>query len=154
GRLGEDEILQQPAQARARVARRLGRRCGGIFLALLATCHARVLLRGRPRRDRSGAGVPPCHARRGASESGRMIEVHHLNQSRSHRVIWMLEELGVPYELVRYERLPSMMAPPELKAIHPLGKSPVIRDGELTLAESGAILEYLIERYGDGQLAP
>lgn len=83
-----------------------------------------------------------------------MIEVHHLNQSRSHRVIWMLEELGVPYELVRYERLPSMMAPPELKAIHPLGKSPVIRDGELTLAESGAILEYLIERYGDGQLAP
>lgn len=83
-----------------------------------------------------------------------MIEVHHLNQSRSHRVIWMLEELGVPYELVRYERLPSMMAPPELKAIHPLGKSPVIRDGELTLAESGAILEYLIERYGDGRLAP
>lgn len=83
-----------------------------------------------------------------------MIEVHHLNQSRSHRVLWALEELGLPYEIVRYERLPSMLAPPELKAIHPLGKSPVIRDGEVTLAESGAILEYLIERYGEGRLAP
>jgi glutathione S-transferase len=83
-----------------------------------------------------------------------MIEVHHLNKSRSHRVIWLLEELEVPYELVRYERLPSMMAPPELRAIHPLGKSPVIRDGDLVLAESGAILEYLIERYGHGRLVP
>lgn len=83
-----------------------------------------------------------------------MIEVHHLDKSRSHRVLWALEELGVPYRLVRYQRLPSMMAPPELKAIHPLGKSPVIRDGEVTLAESGAILEYLIERYGEGRLSP
>lgn len=83
-----------------------------------------------------------------------MIEVHHLTQSRSHRVIWALEELEVPYRIVTYERLPSMMAPPELKAIHPLGRSPVIRDGELTLAESGAILEYLVERYGKGRLAP
>src|SRR5690606_28868331 len=82
------------------------------------------------------------------------IEVHHLTQSRSHRVIWALEELEVPYRIVTYERLPSMMAPPELKAIHPLGRSPVIRDGELTLAESGAILEYLVERYGKARLAP
>lgn len=83
-----------------------------------------------------------------------MIEVHHLDQSRSHRVLWLLEELGVEYQLVTYQRLPSMLAPPELKAIHPLGKSPVIRDGDVTLAESGAILEYLLERYGEGRLAP
>ena len=83
-----------------------------------------------------------------------MIEVHHLDQSRSHRVLWLLEELGVEYQLVEYQRLPSMLAPPELKAIHPLGKSPVIRDGDVTLAESGAILEYLLERYGEGRLAP
>jgi len=84
-----------------------------------------------------------------------MIIVHHLNNSRSQRVLWLLEELGVPYEVKRYERDPkTMLAPPELRAIHPLGKSPVITDGELTLAESGAILEYLVERYGAGRLAP
>lgn len=83
-----------------------------------------------------------------------MITVHHLNLSRSHRVLWALEELGVPYEIKGYERDPkTMLAPPELKAVHPLGKSPVITDGDLTLAESGAILEYLVERYGP-QLAP
>lgn len=83
-----------------------------------------------------------------------MITVHHLNLSRSHRVLWVLEELGVPYELKLYERNPrTMLAPPELQAVHPLGKSPVITDGELTLAESGAILEYLVERHGS-QLAP
>lgn len=84
-----------------------------------------------------------------------MIEVHHLEQSRSHRVLWMLEELEVPYTLVTYRRLPSMLAPPELKAVHPLGRSPVIRDGDVTLAESGAILEYLAHRYDrEGRLMP
>jgi glutathione S-transferase len=84
-----------------------------------------------------------------------MIIVHHLNNSRSQRVLWLLEELGVPYEVKRYQRNPAtMLAPAELRAVHPLGKSPVITDGELTLAESGAIMEYLVERYGDGRLAP
>jgi len=84
-----------------------------------------------------------------------MIIVHHLNNSRSQRVLWLLEELGVPYEVKRYERDPAtMLAPPALRAVHPLGKSPVITDGELTLAESGAIIEYLVGRYGDGRLVP
>ncbi len=84
-----------------------------------------------------------------------MIVVHHLNHSRSQRVLWLLEELGLVYEIKRYQRDPAtMLAPPELRSVHPLGKSPVITDGELTLAESGAILEYLVERYGDGRLAP
>jgi glutathione S-transferase len=84
-----------------------------------------------------------------------MIVVHHLNNSRSQRVLWLLEELGLEYEIQRYERDPvTMLAPPSLRAVHPLGKSPVIVDGALTLAESGAILEYLVERYGDGRLAP
>ena len=84
-----------------------------------------------------------------------MIVVHHLNNSRSQRVLWLLEELGVPYEIKRYQRdAKTMLAPPELKAVHPLGKSPVIQDGALTLAESGAILEYLVERHGNGRLAP
>ena len=84
-----------------------------------------------------------------------MLVVHHLNNSRSQRVLWLLEELGVPYEIKRYQRdKKTMLAPPELKHVHPLGKSPVITDGDLTIAESGAITEYLIERYGDGRLAP
>ncbi len=84
-----------------------------------------------------------------------MITVHHLNLSRSQRVLWMLEELGVAYEVRRYQRDPkTMLAPPELRAVHPLGKSPVITDGEQTIAESGAILEYLNGKYGDGRLAP
>ncbi len=83
-----------------------------------------------------------------------MIIVHHLNNSRSQRILWMLEELGLPYEVKRYQRLPSMMAPPELKAVHPLGKSPVITDGDKTLAESGAIIEYLGDTYGHGKLTP
>ena len=84
-----------------------------------------------------------------------MITVHHLNNSRSQRVLWMLEELGVPYELQLYRRDPkTMLAPPELRKVHPLGKSPVITDGDLTLAESGAILEYLVERYGEGRFVP
>ena len=84
-----------------------------------------------------------------------MILVHHLNNSRSQRVLWLLEELGVPYEIKRYQRDPkTMLAPPSLREVHPLGKSPVITDGELTVAESGAILEYLVECYGNGNLAP
>lgn len=84
-----------------------------------------------------------------------MITVHHLNNSRSQRVLWMLEELGLVYELKRYERdRKTMLAPPELLKVHPLGKSPVLVDGALTLAESGAILEYLVSRYGPGRYAP
>ncbi|NQE64673.1 glutathione S-transferase family protein [Caulobacter sp. RHG1] len=84
-----------------------------------------------------------------------MIIVHHLNNSRSQRVLWLLEELGVPYEVKRYERdAKTMLAPPELKAIHPLGKSPVITDGDKVVAETGAIVEYIIETYGQGRLIP
>jgi glutathione S-transferase len=83
-----------------------------------------------------------------------MIIVHHLNNSRSQRILWMLEELGLDYEVKRYQREPSMQAPASLRAVHPLGKSPVITDGDRTLAESGAILEYLAETYGNGRLRP
>jgi glutathione S-transferase len=84
-----------------------------------------------------------------------MITVHHLNNSRSQRILWLLEELELEYEIKRYERDPqTMLAPASLRAIHPLGKSPVITDGELVVAESGAIIEYLVERYGDGRLIP
>jgi glutathione S-transferase len=84
-----------------------------------------------------------------------MIVVHHLNNSRSQRVLWLLEELGLEYEIRRYERDPkTMLAPASLRAVHPLGKSPVLTDGPLTLAESGAIIEYLVERYGNGRFAP
>jgi glutathione S-transferase len=84
-----------------------------------------------------------------------LIIVHHLNNSRSQRVLWLLEELGLEYQIKRYQRdAKTMLAPPELKQVHPLGKSPVITDGERTLAESGAIVEYLVERYGAGRLAP
>src|SRR6202046_627969 len=83
-----------------------------------------------------------------------MLIVHHLNNSRSQRVLWLLEELGVAYEIVRYQRRPDMLAPAELRAVHPLGKSPVITDGSNTIAESGAIAEYLIGTYGNGRLIP
>ena len=84
-----------------------------------------------------------------------MLVVHHLNDSRSQRILWLLEELAVPYEIRRYPRdRKTSLAPPELLAVHPLGKSPVITDGALTLAESGAIVEYLVERHGKGALAP
>lgn len=84
-----------------------------------------------------------------------MIIVHHLNNSRSQRILWLLEELGLDYEIKKYERdAKTMLAPPELRAIHPLGKSPVIEDGGTIVAESGAIIEYLIERYGKGRLIP
>jgi glutathione S-transferase len=83
-----------------------------------------------------------------------MLTVHHLNNSRSQRVLWLLEELGLPYEIKRYQRQPDMMAPKELRAVHPLGKSPVITDGDVTVAESGAIIDYIVSTYGDGRLIP
>jgi len=84
-----------------------------------------------------------------------MITVHHLNNSRSQRILWLLEELELPYEIKHYQRnAQTMLAPPELKAVHPLGKSPVITDGALTLAETGAIIEYLSDTYGQGRLRP
>ncbi|MDZ8096100.1 MAG: glutathione S-transferase [Nostoc sp. DedQUE05] len=84
-----------------------------------------------------------------------MIVVHHLNNSRSQRVLWLLEELGIEYEIEFYERdAKTMMAPESLRQVHPLGKSPVITDADLAIAESGAIIEYLVERYGNGRLVP
>ena len=84
-----------------------------------------------------------------------MLIVHHLNNSRSQRVLWLLEELGVPYEIQKYERdSKTMLAPPELARIHPLGKSPVVVDDGAVVAESGAIIETLLERYGNGRLVP
>jgi glutathione S-transferase len=84
-----------------------------------------------------------------------MITVHHLENSRSQRVLWLLEELGTPYTVKRYARDPkTMLAPPELKRVHPLGKSPVIADEGTVVAESGAIVEYLVEAHGGGRLKP
>ncbi len=84
-----------------------------------------------------------------------MIVVHHLNDSRSQRVLWLLEELGLPYEIKHYRRdAATRLAPPELKAVHPLGKSPVLSDGSRTLIESGAIIDYLIRHHGQGRLQP
>jgi glutathione S-transferase len=84
-----------------------------------------------------------------------MIIVHHLNNSRSQRILWLLEELGLDYEIKKYQRdAKTMLAPPELRAVHPLGKSPVIQDGDTIVAESGAIIEYLVGRYGNGRLQP
>ena len=84
-----------------------------------------------------------------------MITVHHLNNSRSQRVLWLLEELGLAYEIVHHQRdATTMLAPPSLLAVHPLGKSPVVTDDGVTVAETGAIVEYLLERYGQGRLLP
>ncbi|KAJ3293062.1 hypothetical protein HK104_004758 [Borealophlyctis nickersoniae] len=82
------------------------------------------------------------------------IVVHHLNNSRSQRILWLLEELEVPYTIKRYQRMPNQRAPKELRDVHPLGKSPVITDGDVTVAESGAIIEYLINKYGNGRFLP
>jgi glutathione S-transferase len=84
-----------------------------------------------------------------------MLKIHHLNNSRSQRILWLLEELRLDYELVPYRRDPvTNLAPPELQAVHPLGKSPVVTDGAVTIAESGAIVEYVVARYGAGKLRP
>lgn len=79
------------------------------------------------------------------------IIVHHLNNSRSQRILWLLEELEIPYTIEKYQRGPDKRAPASLKAVHPLGKSPVITDGSVTLAESGAIVDYIIKKYGNGK---
>jgi glutathione S-transferase len=83
-----------------------------------------------------------------------VLTVHHLNNSRSQRVLWLLEELGVPYEIKHYQRGPDMLAPKELLAVHALGKSPVITDNGNTIAEPGAIIEYIVDTYGNGRLIP
>jgi glutathione S-transferase len=83
-----------------------------------------------------------------------LLTVYHLNESRSLRILWLLEEIGAPYQIVRFEREATRRAPAALAEVHPLGKAPVIRDGELVLAESGAIVEYLLERHGGGRLLP
>src|SRR5262245_30312051 len=84
-----------------------------------------------------------------------MLTVHHLNNSRSQRILWLLEELRTLYEIVKYQRMEGLpLAPPELKEVHPLGKSPVITDGTKTIAESGAIVEYIIDTYGGGKMKP
>jgi len=84
-----------------------------------------------------------------------MLTLHHLNDSRSQRILWLLEELGTPYEMKRYHRdATTRLAPPELVAVHPLGKSPVITDGDIRIAESGAIVDYIIRRYGKGAMMP
>ena len=84
-----------------------------------------------------------------------MIIVHHLNESRSQRILWLLEELDLPYEIKHYQRnAETRFAPPELKAVHPLGKSPAITDGDQTVIESGAIIDYIIRHYGNGRLQP
>jgi glutathione S-transferase len=84
-----------------------------------------------------------------------MLVVHHLNDSRSQRILWLLEELGAPYEIKRYDRdAATRLAPPELTGVHPLGKSPVVTDGGRTIHESGAIIDYIVRRHGNGRLAP
>jgi glutathione S-transferase len=83
-----------------------------------------------------------------------MLVVHHLGISQSDRIVWLCEELGIPYELVRYQRDPvTRLAPPEYRALHPFGTAPVITDGDLVLGESGAIIEYIIAKHGSGRLA-
>lgn len=84
-----------------------------------------------------------------------MIVLHHLNDSRSQRVLWLLEELGLDYRIQHYRRdRKTRLAPPDLLAVHPLGKSPILQDGDFTLVESGAILDYLVRHYGAGRMAP
>jgi glutathione S-transferase len=84
-----------------------------------------------------------------------MLKIHHLNMSRSERIVWLVEELGLPYELIHHQRDPqTFRSPPSLKEVSPLGKSPVIQDGDCTIFESGAVVEYLIERHGGGRLRP
>jgi glutathione S-transferase len=84
-----------------------------------------------------------------------MLTLHHLNDSRSQRILWLLEELGTPYEMKSYQRnAQTRLAPPELQQVHPLGKSPVIVDGDVRIAESGAIVDYIIRRYGQGNGRP
>jgi hypothetical protein len=99
--------------------------------------------------------MTPISDDRNNEGAGTMIVVHHLNNSRSQRILWLLEELNTPYRVETYRRnAKTNLAPSELRAVHPLGKSPVIQDGDLVLAESGPIIEYLLERHGNGRLVP
>ncbi len=102
-----------------------------------------------------GRPVNLARAARIGSSLARMIKVHHLENSRSQRILWLLEELGTPYEVIRYERdKQTMLAPPELRKVHRLGKSPVIEDEGRVVAETGAIAEYVLDRHGKGRLVP
>ena len=83
-----------------------------------------------------------------------MLKIHHLNQSRSERIVWLAEELGLDYELVKHQRDPQFRSPPSLQSVSPLGKAPVIEDDGKTIFESGAVIEYLLDRYGNGRLRP
>ena len=83
-----------------------------------------------------------------------MLTLYHLRNSRSDRILWLLEELGLEYELVRFDRDPNFRAPAEMRDVHELGKSPILRDGELVIAESGAIVDYIVTRHGGGRLVP
>src|SRR5258705_5665791 len=97
----------------------------------------------------------PTVSTRQQPEETPMLTLHHLNDSRSQRILWLLEELGTPYEMKRYQRnAETRLSPPELAKIHPLGKSPVITDGDTTIAESGAVVDYIIRRYGKGAMMP
>jgi len=100
------------------------------------------------------AGHPaPTHENHPSEEPSLMLTVHHLGRSQSERIVWLCEELGIPYALQRYERDPvTLLSPPELKALHPLGAAPIITEGDLVLAESGAIVDYIIARHGGGRL--
>ena len=83
-----------------------------------------------------------------------MITLYHLERSRSERIVWLLEELGLPYELVRFQRQPDLYGPPEMRDVHALGRAPIIRDGDVLLPESGAIVQYILARHGEGRLQP
>src|SRR5262249_4234732 len=86
------------------------------------------------------------------TEGTRVIVIHHLGMSQSDRIVWLMEELGLPYELRWYDRGPDFLAPPEYRALHPAGTAPTITDGDVVLAESAAIVEYIIQRHGKGRL--
>jgi glutathione S-transferase len=123
----------------------------------MPTLSATNAKRLRKETDRSRRRVSDASLRlqQAHPEETPMLTLHHLNDSRSQRILWLLEELGTPYEMKKYQRdATTRLAPPELMAVHPLGKSPVITDGNIRIAESGAIVDYLIRRYGKGNLMP
>jgi glutathione S-transferase len=131
---------------------------GAAFAARAARCPileaTRAVRPGEAAPDAAGR-MPITIDAPDTSSLAAMIIVHHLNNSRSQRVLWLLEELGVPYEIKKYQRDPqTMLAPESLRQVHPLGKSPVISEDGVTVAESGAIIEYLLERHGQGRLVP
>src|SRR5690606_31556563 len=144
---------RRAGHARARAGRG-GRDQGaggeGLSAAMAARVAAVRVIRYRPRTVGRGATARS----RPRPRERLMITVHHLENSRSHRVLWLLEELGVPYEMKRYKREPGGFAPAALKAVHPLGKAPVVVDGDVVVAESGAVIEYLVDSHGGGRLRP